>query len=431
MIHQVRAAKTDVDRLRQVLTLQLSLLKLAAAESSLSKSSDRDKGKVEQHLEATYGERAGQVADWITRKPKLFDTLNQFAAHSDSAEKQTFVNGLSGDVDLLFNPRSARLTIAFTNNMPAWQKAAADFCRYFYELFGQKSQGNPVRYGFPAYLLDGLADGQDSYSRWDFIDGFTRQNPTLYLCAVCDATAYRATINSRAYTSVEHFFPKSTYPHLAIHPYNLIPICTFCNSGAARSENPLDYCSEELGISELLLPYQEQQPGLSGQAYIAVQGRNDDSADDSHPLVIRIRPASGCESESLIANFERIYHIEERWNADLDQIDQHVFRRITQFLQGDVQLGNDLSDANFVIGRLKLLMALTSQENLGQDPFGFAAIWLIKHHIDSIAGEREEAAVYQALRGWAEGQQAHWESLQAHVVELFKRVPEETADKEL
>lgn len=427
MIHQVQASAVDVNRLKQLVALQLSLLYLAAIESELTPSNAAVQGNVEQHLAAIYGERAHQVANWVTRKPTLLDKLNQFAAHNNSDDKWAFVTDLEADVNLLYNPRQTKLAVAFTNDIPDWQQNAGAACRYFYELFGRKYQSSPVRYGFPAYLFNDPLDA-DSYSRWDFVDGFTQQNPTLYLCAICDATAYRATIDSRAYTSIEHFFPKSIYPHLAIHPYNLIPICTFCNSGAARSTDPLDYCREELGITELLLPYRDQQPGLSEQAYIEIETQAVNSAGGAHPLAIRLRPASGRESEPLIASFERIYRIEERWNEDLDQIDQHVFRRMTQFLQGDVQLGNDLSDVDFVIDRLKLLMALTSRESLGQDSFGFATIWLLKHHIDSMENEGENAAVHHALRDWAESQRERWQVLQAHVAELFERVPEETAE---
>jgi hypothetical protein len=166
---------------------------------------------------------------------------------------------------------------------------------------------------------------------------------------------------------------------------------------------------------------------LSEQAYIEVRPRSfhsEASSDEEieHPLEIHIRPASGRDAQPLIDSFERIYGIEQRWNDDLDQIDQHVFRRMRQFLFGDVQLGNDLSEVDFVIDRLELLMALTSKESLGQDPFGFATVWLLKHHIDSINENGENASMYKALHDWASGQQEHWKALRDHVEELYGRV---------
>lgn len=416
MIHQVRASLPDVERLRQLVALQLSLLRLAANESTVTEDNIAD------HLQSHFGDSVRHVAQWVTNKPNLINRLNEFASHTSTDEKLAFVSELEIDVALLYDPQPRQLSISFSDVLPSWKKSAGHFCTWFYELFGQKYQSNPIRFGFPGFLFSTSVEAVESFSRWDFVDSFTRQNPTLYLCAICDATAYRATIDSKAYTSIEHFFPKSIYPHLIIHPYNLIPICTYCNSGAARSNDPLAYCSETLGVTELLLPYREQQPGLTEQAYIEVRPRTSVSSNDSHPLEIHIRSVRGRDAQALISSFERIYRIEERWNADMDQIDQHVFRRMTQFLSGDVQWGNHLADVDFVIDRLELLMALTSRESLGRDPFSFATIWILKHHIDSIRQEGENAAVYLALHVWARGQQQHWKDLRQHVEDLFGRV---------
>ncbi len=425
MIHQVKKSDEEFALLGQLVNLQLSLLRLAATDKILSASTSVRRGNVEVHLEESYADQAHQVASWVTNKPTLLETLNQFAAHDKPDEKQAFVADLEADVKLIYNPEPERLRVAITGQTPDWQRAAGDFCGRFYELFSARCQSKPVRYGFQAFLFTDPTLTRDSFNRWDFVDAFTRSNPILYLCAICDATAYRATIDSRAYTSIEHFFPKSIYPHLSIHPYNLIPICTYCNSGAARSIDPLDYCSEELGLRELLLPYQDGHEGLSQQAYIKVGQRSGGAEAGMHPLELHLQPATEHEAQRFIDSFERIYRVEERWNKDLDQIDQHVFRRITQFLAGDVQLGNALSDVGFVVDRLELLMALTDQDSLGRDPFAFATVWLLKHHIDCIQLEREEAAVFRALKSWAEEQQERWTELRDHFKKLLARVETE------
>src|SRR5690606_5325085 len=116
-----------------------------------------------------------------------------------------------------------------------------------------------------------------------------------------------------------------------------------------------------------------------------------------------------------------------RWNNEMDWIDQHVFRRITQFLTADVQAGNKLEDNHFLIDRLALLMAIISKDNLGQDPFGLATIWLIKYHIDSLqnsAGNPNHVPIYAALRDWAHSQQKRWQEYREHAEEVMKRVPD-------
>lgn len=411
MIHQVKASPEDVDKLTQIVGFQLRLLRSAIDHPNLSVEF------LAQYLQPRYGDNTDEVTRWVFNKPALVGYLNRFSMHNNPDEKRNFIDRLEADINLLSAPQAARFQTAFSQDMPDWQKAVSDFFIWFYDRWGSES-------GFPSCLFIPEPLSRKSYTRWDFIDGFSKHNERLYLCAICDATAYRATIDSRAYTSIEHFFPKSIYPHLVLHPYNLIPICTFCNSGAARSLDPLDYCSQELGITELLLPYQTEA-GLSELAYIEVQTRTDAQGKNLsvHPLEIHIKPARDRESQCFIERFERIYKIENRWNADLDQIDQHVFRRMTQFLVGDVQLGNDLSDVDFLVGRLELLMALTSKESLGQDPFGFATIWLIRHHIDQIKQDRAASPIYNALKDWAIEQQKQWQTLKTHVKELYDRIP--------
>jgi len=411
MIHQVRASTQDVDKLGQLVELQLTLMDLAVRESEL------DCRTIETHLQRRYGTNAEKVADWVSRKrDSLLGNLNAFAAHDNDSEKAEYVAKLREDVELLYEPIPKRLQVAIRKESPGWQRKAGEFCKHFYTLLGKVD-------GFPSWCFDPPLATDRPYTRWDFVNGFAQANEHLYLCSICDATAYRTQVDSRAYTSIEHFFPKSIYPHLAIHPLNLIPICTACNHIAGDTDL-MDYCSERLGIQELLLPYDDVQPGLSQQAYIEIAPRQQFATDRRrHPLEIRFKPASGYESSKLIENFERIYKIEERWNNELHQVERHVYRRMQQFLLGDVQLGNDLTDIDFVIDRTKILMALTSRENLGIDPFGFATVWMLKHFIDSMQREREGSPVYRSLEHWAGQQGETWKALRSHVIELYQRVP--------
>ncbi len=268
-------------------------------------------------------------------------------------------------LELLFEPKPQKLQIAFdcpptTTANPTWRCGAGGFLLRFYEIWGYSKKP-----GFPDYLLVDTPIAGPMYTRWVFIDGFLQANDGLYLCAMCDAAAFRTKVDSKAHTGIEHFFPKSIYPHLAIHPRNLIPICTHCNS-IKNDDDLMELCGSTLGIQELLLPYQPHQPGLNEMAYVDVFPRGSPVAG-SHPLEIKFRPTVAfTEATSLLAHFGTLYHVEERWNNELDQIGEQVFRRIQQFLMGDVQMGNDLSDAGFLQERLELLMALTSKEKSRQ-----------------------------------------------------------------
>jgi len=414
MIHQVKASDQDVEKLRQVVELQLRLLELAA-----NRTDPIDQTVIENHLKPFYGRRAGGIAKWIAAKRKsLLDKLNDVATYANMEEKRQFVKGFHADVELLYNPKPKQLQIAISKDSPAWQQSAGDFCRHFYALWGNEK-------GFPQYFFDSLNDSD--YTRWDFIQSFLNENEGLYVCAICDSTAYRThRPDGRVFTSIEHFFPKSIYPHLAIHPYNLIPICSACNS-LAGDKDIMSYCSS-LGVRDLVLPYQSYQNGLSKEAYIEIRLREDKDWREIHPLEIKMRPAQGTHSEKSIEIFNQIYDVENRWNQGITQIEEHVFRRIQQFLLIDVHLGNDLSDTAFVSNRLKILMALISKENMGRDPFSFVTVWYLKRFIDSIEKEKDSLGVHSTLRAWATQQVAVWEQLKEHVQELYARVPSATVN---
>ena len=90
----------------------------------------------------------------------------------------------------------------------------------------------------------------------------------------------------------------------------------------------------------------------------------------------------------------------------------------------DVQMGNDLSDLDFMIERLELLMALTSMSNIGRDPYGMATVWMLKYHIDSLRRDKAAALIYCNLVNWAIDHRETWEGLRNHVQKLYDRIPD-------
>ena len=418
MIHQVHPT-ADFAKLQQLVDLQMLLLDIAAQQGVL------DKDIISIGLQNVYGSNAQTAAKWFADKTStILGNLNIFAGSASSQTKTAFVTSLKDDVNLLLQPRAAGLKVAFstitgTDLWATGRIAAGAFCAHFYDLWSNKTKAP----GFPDYLFpDGSVSV--SFDRWQYIDNFTATNATLYLCAICDAAAYRTQVDSRAYTSIEHFFPKSIYPHLAIHPYNLIPICTFCNSNK-NDDDLMTFCSSQAGITELILPYRGNE--LSRTAFVEVTDRPTTQPRQNHPLQIKIKPTVDTVANQTLAaafaNFEAVYDVEKRWNNELEQIGEQTFRRLQQFLLADIQMGNDLTDVGFVKERIGILMALTSQENLGRDPFAFASIWLLKHFEDSITTDGDRSEVYQTLKAWASNHSAKWEHLRQHAEEIRQRVP--------
>ncbi len=414
MIHQVKPPTTAVAKLKEIVALQLLLLDHAIEQSVV------DVNSIADHLAETHSTAAESVAEWIAQKGKWLAALNQFAAHTDQEAKRALVAGIWADIQLLYTPTPQRLQVTIPKEAPVWQVGVRNFCLHFFELWRTETK-EP---GFPSQLFPKDTDTL-SFTRWDYLEEFRLANDGLYLCAICDIAAYRTAVGDRAFASIEHFFPKSYYPHLAIHPYNLVPICPFCNS-IAGDKDVMEFCDEALGISEILLPYSQWHGGFTQQAFIEIQSRPPSPETDRkaiHPLKIKFRPAKHYQSERALHIFNEIYGIEARWNKEFDQIGEHVFRRIQQFLLGDVHMGNSLTDYRFLLDKLKALMALTERQDLGKDPYGFATVWLLNYFIDRLEHDRENALIYLELKQWAEVQREDWRVLTEYADEIRTRVP--------
>jgi len=404
VIHQVKQSKDAVERLNQVIAVQLRLLHLAADEPAL------DIRNMKANLDVDY-KGAEEIANWVSNKKidkatALINALNRFANHHDASEKRLFIRQIEADIELVSNPTSGMLQAVFDTD---WKRAVGDFMKYFYAIFGDT---------FPEYLFS----DNTRYSRQDFVRSFGHANPDLFLCSICDTVAYRTRDSQHTYTNVDHFFPQAQYPHLSIHPFNLVPICSLCNSGIKGQRDPLYGVTD---ITQLLLPY-SNEPGLSEQAYIKVQPQSDMSNRDKHPLNLVFQHTKTFHSDTFIKNFDGLYRIEGRWNADIQQLEEHVFRRLTQFLLVDMQNGSFSRNSNHLAERLRLLMALVSTEDLGRDPFGYATVWYLHYLIDSLTNTAmcDKSSIYIALTDWATAHQKHLERLRTHAQELSDRIPQ-------
>lgn len=71
----------------------------------------------------------------------------------------------------------------------------------------------------------------------------------IMVCPYCNRLYVTVLKSGRVRAQLDHFFPQSRYPYLALCLYNLIPSCGICNQ--AKSE--LD-----TGATPLLYPYEEE-----------------------------------------------------------------------------------------------------------------------------------------------------------------------------
>ena len=261
MIHEVTLPRTTLDRLTDIVVLQMWLLRYAASTPSPSQTG------CATHLERYRGfrGRGDRIARWIWNARDRREPLLSFAARGKPAKKREWTRLLSREALMFLTERTGTLTL-MSKRAPSWQKNAAGFLRKFYDDLCSEA-------GLPSYLFSGSQT--TSFGRQAFLREFQSENPGLYVCAVCDGSGFRTMVNSNVLTDIDHYLPQSLYPHLACHPYNMIPVCHLCNSGVKGTTDPLrgrrvnGRWSARRNLEDVVLPYYE--PGLGVRTFLQVE----------------------------------------------------------------------------------------------------------------------------------------------------------------
>lgn len=89
---------------------------------------------------------------------------------------------------------------------------------FLYEQFYKESGYGEEIHGTPGLSLN----------RKTFLASYGLVNRKITVCPVCDQKS--------DLRELDHFLPKSIYPFLSLHPFNLIPVCKDCNSTEIKGE---------------------------------------------------------------------------------------------------------------------------------------------------------------------------------------------------
>jgi len=245
MIHEVRLPHETKFYLWQITCLQIDVLTCAVQLQS---------GFTERNLQTAlrrkmHQQRAALVTNWICNHRDTREGLQTFVTGTQ-CERQHLVMSMQRDVLRLYCARrNETLECCFANNLPEYQKGAKQFLLAFY---GQLSNGTTT---------DILASNPRNYHRYgreQFFKAYEKANPRQSVCAICDEHRPITIIRGHVHSNIEHYFPKSVYPHLACHPYNLIPICDACNS-AHLDRDPLNSGNHtRRTLLEVFLPYRNE-----------------------------------------------------------------------------------------------------------------------------------------------------------------------------
>jgi len=168
-----------------------------------------------------WGERSGEATDLCNDLVELTAYIKQ---HPE--KRALVIAAFAHDVDFYSHLDDGTFHFDYRQLDHQTQSRVKPLMVACYDLLGD---------GFP-YNGQG---SQKKLNRRDVATMFWQDNRAiLRVCPACDGQPPHV-IKTRAFSDVDHFLPKSLYPFLAIHPYNLVPICTDCNRYFKRDHDPI------------------------------------------------------------------------------------------------------------------------------------------------------------------------------------------------
>lgn len=175
-----------------------------------------------------------------------------------------------------------------------------------------------------------------NFSKTHVRSGFDIANKeTIRICPICLGHIQKDKKKNYVYYEIDHYFPKSIYPIFSVFADNLVPVCKTCNGPSCKHEkDPLEEQHGPGCLLKIYIPYYREVRGD-----IRLEFKNDE---------VRILPIDKSDqyAEIRIKNLDRIYNLESRWSAELDDSFISISERIRKEVEGKEDLLTD--DSKFI-----------------------------------------------------------------------------------
>jgi hypothetical protein len=166
-------------------------------------------------------------------------------------------------------------------------------------------------------MYDLLRDGgfgpprRQKYDARAFEDAFFAANPGLGVCPACASAEVKPRTVRAAGFDLDHWFPKSAYPTLAVHPRNLVPLCSTCNGRVKRDVDPLPPAADgrRPRVRTTYLPYRR-----AAERELDVDFRPEAPAGEPSVLLDGVCP----DSSARVRGLDSLFQLQEHWGEHLE-----------------------------------------------------------------------------------------------------------------
>jgi hypothetical protein len=211
----------------------------------------------------------------------------------------------------------AALLAAFLNDSQGWRAfATGAVCFRFHGLAacgGNVALADAIKELFgrfydphfdpgAGYSAPGVALANGRLDRPAFVAAFAGHND-LGVCPYCDGTL------TPPLAKVDHFYPKSEYPFLALTPENLVPACTDCNSIQVKgAQVPLELGALNEAV-DWFHPYQRTADGQFRVEFLPPRASN-------QPRQLRL-VGDDSTTQRRLDNLDRLLGVAALWEGRL------------------------------------------------------------------------------------------------------------------
>ncbi|ACK66973.1 conserved hypothetical protein [Rippkaea orientalis PCC 8801] len=368
MLYRIELPEITLERLTDVVYLQMTLLRYASYRSP----SQLNKEDCAVYFEKSqrFRGRHKEIAEWIFRgstKRKLLETF----ASGNQSEKLAWSRNLHQDVvKLLYHPCGLLNPYIKDQNPTEWKQAGVTFLINFYEEYLDSLPKN----FFSESQINNITKGS-------IRESFEQINKTLEVCPTCDFEIIR--------DEIDHYLPKSVYPHLSCHPFNLMPICGACNDKQIKGN--IDLLRKGIKIprqlEQILLPYRTD--GLAKHIYLDF----DLSENFRQPINIQYYSQT---TSSYDSNYLKIhantYKLSSRWIKMSSNMESSLFRTIKKIIKNpDNKPYLNIFDIQEILDQYLSEELIDEQ---GKTGFAFPMTWwlatLINQQIEPVINSEEE-----------------------------------------
>ena len=225
MLHERRLPQPETDDLDKVYQIKLALLNwlLTAPPAHLND---------ETPLTGKFGEPVG---NWLWAKIRRPETRTNFGkavialaerAADEPANATNVAVAIARDAGFHIHWHEAGFELKFPRLYPGWLDLVRAIAEPFYENWLSNDNG----------FCSTTFDLNSNITRKRIMNAFRPQSSGV--CGYCDGPLGERGSEHEA-NDCDHFFPKSEWPHLAIHPANLYSACKGCNSTWKGAQKPM------------------------------------------------------------------------------------------------------------------------------------------------------------------------------------------------